>query len=481
MMFWVLFRYFVFAVFVALAFYYTVKHKHLALLCLYFWAIGFANCFVFYLTIWTPAKIVSLFMIWCILFHKKERPPEHETLYSVFFSFYVALVVLGNFVALFSQASVLVLEGNPLSRLLLQDFSYLTAGVLLFYGTLLKKGFAPRLYKAYCIAAETAICIAMVHLFCNAIGIHFMPINRAVEHNDSLVDTSLSVKAMFGGERVLRVYGFAGEPKNLGFYIVPYLLMSIVAFLNDKIRLSKPYHIIMFLTGLFILLETYSSSAIITFVITLPFLLVYFLKGMSKKSLMILLGAVVLASPIAFRGMLSSGGDDSDTEFAKAMFERTFQRGYKELSHGRQEVDIIETYLEGGPLQLLFGWGIGQYTFHVEDSFTDDGALKTVQSGIVLAIADFGIPGIILYILLAIIVFKTLRYSHRHPGIWLKLYAIACMSSFLGSLMYGSIFTCFVYLMICHYIRIIPSKKKIDNAHTACDNEPGCVEGGTVA
>ena len=464
-MLWLLFRYSVFATFLLLALWFTIRHKHLELLCLYFWAIAFANCFVFAITIWTPAKVVSLFMLWCVLSHKKERPPENRTLYDTFFTLYLIMVILGNVAAVLSQFDVLVTKGSPFVRIVLQDFTYISAGILLFYGRLLKPGFAPRLFHSYAICVEVAILVALVHLVFNAAGLSFMPIMRAVEHNASFEDASLSVKATFGGEKVLRVYAFAGEPKNLGFLIVPYLLMSITCYVNGKIRRSRFYHLAMLLLGTFILVETFSSSAIIALILSLPVLLIYVLNGTNRKGFLIVFACMLLATPFAVK---KTFGPDAlsvvdDKEFATALFERTFERGYNELSNGRQEVDIFEAYLDGGPMVMLFGWGVGQYTFHVEDSFTQDGALKTVQSGVVLALADFGLVGILMYLLLSVILVRCVAHSLRSPSTYEKIYSLGAVSMYMGSLMYGSIYSCFIFLMVAHYIRLMRIEKYGDS------------------
>ena len=448
-MFWILFRYTVFAIFVLLAFWYTARHKHLELLCLYLWAVGFANCFVFLGTIWNPAKVVSLFMIWCLLAHEKKRPPEKKGLYQSFFSLYVVVVLMANIVAILSEKNLMLMEGSsPMGRLLLQDFSYLTMGVLLFYGNLLEGNYAPRVYRSYCAAVELSIVIGLVHLVFNALGLTFMPIMRISQ--SALFDAADSVKAHFGEQTMLRVYAFAGEPKGLGFYLVPYLIMSVVALVNGKARISMARHITFLVLGCFVLLNTFSSSAIIAFLLSLPFVLVYVDRKLARKALIVLGVVLLAASPVLLKRAMRPLGDDG-IGFAQALYDRTFKRGVDELSSGRQEVNIMETYMEGNFSQLVFGWGMGQYSFHVEKSFTENGDLRTVQSGIVHAIADFGIMGLVLYLILAYAVIVALLKSAKGVRSAPKLFSAATLTSFVGSLMYGSLFTCFIFFMIYHY------------------------------
>ncbi|MBO4428235.1 MAG: hypothetical protein J5771_07140 [Bacteroidales bacterium] len=448
-MFWLLFRYSVFAFFVLMAFWYTAKHKHLELLCLYFWAIGFANCFVYLGTIWNPAKMVSLFMIWCILTHEKQRPPEHKGLYNSFFSLYVVVVLMSNIVAMLTERNLLLVEdSSPIARVLLQDFSYLTMGVLLFYGNLLDYRFAPKVYKSYCTAVEVSIVIGLVHLVFNALGLTFMPIMRISQ--SALFDAADSVKAHFGEQTMLRVYAFAGEPKGLGFYLVPYLLMSITGIVSGKTRGSMARQIIFLLLGLFVLLNTFSSSAIIAFFLSLPFVLFYATGKFARRAMIGLVAIMAISAPFIIKHAALPSKDEG-TGFAQALFDRTFKRGVDELSSGRQEVNIMETYMEGNFSQLLFGWGMGQYSFHVEKSFTENGDLRTVQSGIVHAVADFGLMGLVLYVILGFALIKALVRSSKGERTLPKLFAMAAFTSYMGSLMYGSLFTCFVFWMMYHY------------------------------
>ena len=451
-MLWLLFRYSVFAFFVLMAFWLTAKHKHLELLCLYLWAIGFANCFVYLGTIWNPAKMVSLFMIWCILTHEKQRPPENKGLYNSFFSLYVVVVLMSNVVAMLTERDLLLVEdSSPIARVLLQDFSYLTMGVLLFYGNLLDYRFAPKVYKSYCTAVEVSIIIGLVHLVFNALGFTFMPIMRISQ--SALFDAADSVKAHFGEQTMLRVYAFAGEPKGLGFYLVPYLLMSIAALVQGKHRGTLARHVTFLLLGSFVLLNTFSSSAIIAFFLSLPFVLFFANRGFAKKALIGLAVIAAISVPFVLRHATLPMKDEG-IGFGQALFDRTFKRGVDELSSGRQEVNIMETYMEGNFSQLLFGWGIGQYSFHVEKSFTENGDLRTVQSGIVHAVADFGIMGLVLYAILGYALITALIRSSKGKRTLPKLFAMAAFTSYMGSLMYGSLFTCFVFWMMYHYCEL---------------------------
>lgn len=98
----------------------------------------------------------------------------------------------------------------------------------------------------------------------------------------------------------------------------------------------------------------------------------------------------------------------------------------------------------------MFGWGVSQYTFHVPGQ-TIGGNLIPVQSGLVLTLADFGFVGVLLILTLGYFLLKLLRLSLQNKNIYAQAFSVAALSSFIGSLMFGSIVTCFIYMMLAIY------------------------------
>ena len=72
-MIWFIIRYTIFSIFVALTAYFVWKKKYEQLLWLYFFTFPFQNCAAYIITTWNPYKIVSLGMLFVIIFHRISR------------------------------------------------------------------------------------------------------------------------------------------------------------------------------------------------------------------------------------------------------------------------------------------------------------------------------------------------------------------------------------------------------------------------
>lgn len=439
-MIWLILQKIGFGIFLVLSIHYVLKKKYESLVSLYFWGIGFACCFVFFLTIWTPVKLVSLAMLWCLMFHKKVRPLVNGSTSQRLFNFLLIILFIGNIVALVTPKPIATFA-NPSMRVLLQDFSYLTNGAILLFGMMLRPGFIQRIYPKYCKAVEATVIIGVVHFICMEIGIGFMPILRTTAH-EQIGNDAASVIANFGGIEQVRIYGFAGEPKGLGFFVAPYLASSIFCLFQEKYRNGKKYyHIGMLILSSFVLYNTFSSSALIALILVLPIILIF-------SSYKLKASHVIITFCVLLGGLISSiQPNDGSTSFKESMYERTFGRGENELENDRQETQIFEQYKKENIGYQIFGWGVGQYTFHVAGQAFDT-SLRTLQSGLVLSFADFGIWGLCFYFYVAMIIISFLRRPKNRSSHELLAFAIISATSFIGSLMYGSFLTCAIFLMI---------------------------------
>lgn len=122
------------------------------------------------------------------------------------------------------------------------------------------------------------------------------------------------------------------------------------------------------------------------------------------------------------------------------------------MENDRQEKVILDNFLNNDTniVFWLFGWGTSQYTFHVPRQSVGN-ALIPLQSGFVLTLTDFGILGILLLTMIAYIIIKLLQTSLRGNNSYAIAFSVASMSSFVGSLIFGSLVTCFIYLMLALY------------------------------
>jgi hypothetical protein len=334
---------------------------------------------------------------------------------------------------------------SPFSRIFNANYTYITRLVLLIWGLMMGKGFVKRIYPSYCLAIEVAIIIGLIHYMCIKLGYGFMPILRQ--------DGSFNKEAMaeVSGHIFTRIYGVSGEPKSLGFLICPYLIISVITWGKNLYRVNKWYHILMLLLGTFVLINTFSSAVLINFALIIPILLLLVpLPKFTYKG-----GIIIACLCICFT--LWQLKDEmnlyrkSDVNFIEILYGRSFGRADKELNHGRQESVILKHFVEEpNVINGLFGWGVSQYTFHVPNQ-TIGSALIPVQSGLVLTLVDFGLLGMIYLVALWGLFIRLLKASILQENVYAMGFTAATISSFVGSLTFGSITSCFMYLLMALY------------------------------
>lgn len=452
-MFWIIFQIIGFSIFLILTIIFVLKRKAQNLLELYFWGMVFAICYIPIGTNLVPCKIVAMGQLVYMVLHRAENKIEPSVLRYVAFVFFI-LILFSDIVALvFPPDNHTML--NPVMRLMTQNYTYVTATILLFFCCWCKVGFIGSFLPKYCFIIEVAISIGVIHWLLNCFSIEFMPIIRP--------DYSMStdVNAMWGANVVKRVYGFAGEPKNLGFLLVPYIFISLYMFLNKRYRKeNKLYHMVFLVLGLWVLLNTYSSSALIGFMITL-LIFVFTIKFRINEAIVGIAMIVILAGAVylVYDAQYSAHFEMNTNSFWNKLNERTFERSRNELENDRQEVMIFKEFKETHHIFHLFGWGIGQYTFYVNGQ-SNGTWLIPVQSGLILTLVDFGLLGMLLYIFIGgWLMFRVL--SLKNTDNWqAKSLFYAALASYIGSVMYGNIVTCWIYLMLAEFSLIECNKLK---------------------
>ena len=444
-MIWILLREACFYVFLILSIYFVAKKKYVDLLALHFWSFTFAFCFKYFITIWSPDKIVNLSIIFCILFHKPWYRNKNLMILSRIVVILIFVIGFSDAYAILTPKTYFYPQISSIQRIVMQNFAYFMIILLLLFGPYLERGFINKLYPKYCLAVECAIVVGIIHYIFLLFGFEFLPIYRAQSENSE----GSIVIAEFGGNIVKRLYGFSGEPKGLAFFIVPYLIMSIVNISRNYINRSLNYHLTFLILGLFVFFNTYSSSAFITFILTIPFVLYYIKLRLPKQTKRIIPLLLILFLGIIINNVWTN--DDSISSFASAINERTFERGETELENDRQESVIFEHFINDDLRVLLFGWGVGQYTFNVPGQVASGNILVPVQSGLILTLADFGLVGLFIYVLIFSIILKLLNKTRCCDNPLPFAFAMAAMTKFVESTMHGSLVTSFVFLMIAMY------------------------------
>lgn len=449
-MIWFLLQKVGFYIFLFLTIYFVANKKFFNLLVLYFWGMAFATCYQFVYTIWFPTKVVALGMVASMIFlADKKRKSIVTGIIKPFVIIFLLTLTVGDILGFLSTPEY-AHHINRISRIINTNYTYLTTLAVLFYGTMLPKGFVKQLYPQYCLAVEVAIVFGIIHFLCMKAGIEFMPILRQ--------DGSFNEEAAFAsatGERILRIYGVSGEPKSLAFLVLPYLIASLIMFSQGIYRRnSQKYHLVMLFAGIMVLIYTFSSAALITFAVGVP-VIMWFLPLKHLVSKLIPAGVIAI---LAFG--LWSAWDDIDTDptfqtekqgFIGLLYDRSFGRAQEEMEGDRQERVILDHFIgDPNPLSRVIGYGTAQYTFHIPGQ-TIGNALIPVQSGFVLSLCDFGLLGIALYIILTSIVVKTVIRSYHTRRSYGMAFGGAALASLIGSFMFGSVVTCLIYLLPALY------------------------------
>lgn len=445
-MIWFLLQKIGFWIFVSLTCYFVYRRKTLALLKLYFWGMTFSSCYQFAITIWHPTKVIAIGMMLSMLISgSSKRESDVTRLIIPFVTVFFILIFCGDVMAYLLPGEY-AKHINKFLRLFNTNYSYITTTVLLFYGCILSRGFVKKVYPSYCMAMEIAILFGVIHYFCLKLGVEFMPILR----QDGTVN--LEALAQVGDQVYSRVYGVSGEPKNLGFLVCPYTLLQIIMYGQGNFRFNNPtYHLCVISVGVFTLINTYSSAVIMNFAIASVLIIIFFPTGNLVRKL----GPIVFGTIIIW-GLFNYAKEGvspnpNDGNFVSALYDRSFGRANREMSGDRQEKVLLEYYINDPKiLPKVIGYGPSQYTFHIKGQ-TIGNALIPVQSGLVLTIVDFGFMGIMMLCWLFLLILYIVRHSLIINATYGIAFSIATLSSFIGSLIYGNMVSCFIYFMLSLY------------------------------
>lgn len=429
-MIWHVIRYTIFGVFVALTIYFVWKKKYEPLLWLYFFTYPFQNCAAYIFTTWNPYKVVAIGMAFVILFQpiKRRQPPELKRL----FSYFVFLLLAGNIVGLLMPSPTAGFRG--IIRLFIQNITYLLGFVPILYMKWLPLDFGKRVLKWYTAAICILIGIGFIHYAFLKVGIPFAPIIRDVG------TSNLVAAAQFGESIVYRVYGLCGEPKNMAFALVPFVLYVIAKMLIDK-DYSKRTWLILF-SSIFMLINTYSSAAYIEFTIGSIFVVIFTLNTVNKKVKYLFVSVCLLCCTLIYSYTLvvqidSISQSQEQQTFFDSFYERSFGRAQNELEEGRTETVITKDFLQShNIIYYLFGYGPGQYSFHSE-KLTFVGGYVSVQSGLVLNLVDFGLCGYIYFFVLLFFILKLYNRNKKLRDKTIVYFIIMGGAVLLGNMMYS--------------------------------------------
>jgi hypothetical protein len=199
--------------------------------------------------------------------------------------------------------------------------------------------------------------------------------------------------------------------------------------------------------GLFVLLNTYSSSALLCFILSIPVIMMFYRIRVSKNIISVFI--IILLMLVANILIVQSNKIDNNSEsgsFIENIYDRTFGRAQDELENDRQETIVWNTFQKSDPIYHVFGWGIAQYSFHT--GYVWNTGITPMQSGLVLTLVDFGILGLLFLFYLFAILIRNLSKYNKLNDVYAVVFSMGAIISFIGSLTYGNVTGCFVFLML---------------------------------
>ncbi len=380
--------------------YFYIQRKPFFLLPTLFIAMGLHGFNFLLGTLWFPFKVVNLIIFLYLLTRIKPKNPEK----SVYISFSV-IFFLGFVNALFNLPdkgfNTGLLQG-PLLRPIIQLYTYFSTFSLIVFIPFVTRNYNTllRLDKYYMKISEFIIIIGFIHFLFLKADIPFMPIIRSSGENNEIAKFSAK------GIIMTRIYGFTGEPKTLGSFLLPYFFVSFYKYLNGFINKNKRYHAFMLILSLFVIIQTYSSAVLIG--LGLALLLGFILKLLSLKNKIIIRSFYVLVALFLIGNQLiEREGNYEKISFLQFLEARTIGRVQEEIDE-RGEITVLNNIMSKAALPIM-GFGPGMYVFSSEEMVYSKGINK-IDSGWVTIFSDLGITGILLF--LAVIIMVTVNRKH---------------------------------------------------------------------
>ncbi len=375
-------------------------------------------------TLWYPFKIVNIFIFLFVIFKLLPENIDRKT-YNLFsLVFFLALIN-----ALFNLPDQKINTGllqGPLLRPIVQLYTYFsTFSLIVFMPYILKND---KLFlktdKYYMRFSEFMIFVGLVHFIFIELNMDFMPILRSHGEHSKL--------AKFSADGIImnRVYGFAGEPKHLGTYLLPYFFISFYKYLKGIVNRNPLYHKITLLLSLFVIVQTYSSAVLIGLFVglILGFLLkFYFFKERKIKQAVFFLFLFLSVGTI----LINRGNNYQNVSFLEFLEARTIGRVETEIDE-RPESLALENLIDKSAFPLM-GFGPGMYVFAIKGLVFDSG-ISNINSGWVVILSDLGIPGVLLYLF---IIIKTVYERHKiapEYKLYYNAYALGLVSVGTGML-----------------------------------------------
>ena len=408
----------------ALSLYYLTKRKPILLLPTLFVGMGLHGFNFLLGTIWFPFKIVNIVIFLFVIIKLLPQNIDKTTYKSFAIVFFISLIN-----ALFNlpdkSFSTGILQG-PLLRPIIQLYTYFsTFSLIIFMPYIIKNKYALfKVDKYYMRISELIILVGIIHFIFLKLGLSFMPILRSSGENNEV--------AKFGAKGIImqRIYGFTGEPKTLGTILLPYFFISFYKLLRGIPNKSYFYQISMIVSALFVIVQTYSSAALIGLFVT--FVLGFALKFYSFNEHKIIRSFFFLVMLFLLGNVfIDRGNRFQNISYFDFLQSRTVGRLEDEIDE-RSEVLVLESLLTEAALPVM-GFGPGMYVFHSPNLVFSSGINK-IDSGWVTIFVDLGIIGVLFYLLVIIkVIFNRNKIDIEYKNIY-SAYLLGFISVAAGML-----------------------------------------------
>lgn len=360
---------------------------------------GFGNFWVYgFGTVLSPVKIVGLWSLiygvsasnsWARRFTGTKRG-----IFMLLLFWFVVACLLGYALpvpaAVANSWGVQGVALRPLSQLV--TYSAALSFVPLAFAASRIQGAWLRVMGIYSIAVAFDCIVASYQFYALKMGLYFMPIYRAIGGSND-------VAAFSAGEDVVyRLYAFAQEPKQLGMFLTPFVIMGIILSLerNDRLQVwwNKRY---LFAFVALIDILTYSTAVLLALGIATIFAVSWSLRGYIRTLAFIL----TLTLIAGFMATPSEKASRSAAEYSGGIGELLYSRSVgriQEEASERMESKALRLVTVEHPENFFVGVGLGMYVYLIEGAFFGNG-VEPINSGWVTLLMDVGAIGVFLVIL----------------------------------------------------------------------------------
>jgi hypothetical protein len=361
-------------------------------------SLGFGNFWVIFLgSIWLPFKIVTVWSLVYVLLNTQawSRPLTgvKREAFLLLLMWIIVGCLLGYLFPVPPQFEKTTGAQGVALRPLVQLLFYASALSLVPLSLAAARipGALRRVMAIYA-AAVVLICVVAVYQFVALrLGLEFIPIYRYHGgHNEA-------AGFAFGGGAITRLYSLAGEPKHLGIFLTPFVVMGLsLSFANRKDWPAWWNRRSIFALAAAIDVLTFSSALLMALGIASVIVLSWSMRGYMRVlatviTLMLTTSFMELSADIVTRSMEGDGVVD-------LFYTRTVGR-IKDEGLERPETQALRLLTSQYPEHFPVGFGLGMIGYRIEGQFLASGNMEPIDSGWVTIFADMGAIGVVLILL----------------------------------------------------------------------------------